>query len=190
MTTQRHFLIAPSLARLIQRDRGTVGRIAEGHFPLRSDRRQLVRVEQGRSALILLVLGEDGLFTEEQVEVPLSHAEALMDTTAGVIVFDRTNLSLGGDIEAVLDRFIMPEGLNIVTVTIPKDPHAFAPLSWFGLEVTDEPAFAAMGLALSGPPGIDEVELSDAALNALLDTLEGYTPYHLRSGHHQAAAKE
>jgi CYTH domain-containing protein len=139
-----------------------------------------VRVEQGRSALILLAPGEDGQLTEEQVEVPLPHAEALMDVAAGIIVFERTSLSLGGDIDAVLDRFIMPEGLNILTVTIPRDPHAFAPLSWFGLEVTDEPAFAAAGLALSGPPRISEIEPSDTALNALLDTLEGHSPYHLR----------
>ncbi len=181
MTTQRHFLIAPSLARLIQRERGTAGRIAEGHFPSRSDRRQLVRVEQGRSALILLAPGEDGQVTEEQVEVPLPHAEALMDVAAGIIVFEQTSLSLGGDIDAVLDRFIMPEGLNILTVTIPRDPHAFAPLPWFGLEVTDEPAFTVTGLALSGPPPVDEIEPSDAALNALLDALKGHTPYRLRN---------
>ena len=180
VATQRHFLIAPSLARLIQRDRGTAGRIAEGHFPARLDRRQLVRVEQERSVLILLAQGEDGQFTEEQVDLPQSHAEALMDVAAGIIVFDRTGLSLGGDIEAVLDRFIRPDGLNILTVTILGDPHTFAPLLWFGLEVTDEPAFAAPELALGGSPRIDGMELSDAALNALLDTLEGNTFYHLR----------
>ena len=139
-----------------------------------------MRVEQGRSALILLAPGEDRQLTEEQVEVPLPHAEALMDVAAGIIVFERTSLSLGGDIHAVLDRFIMPEGLHILTVTIPRDPHAFAPLPWFGLEVTDEPAFAATGLALSGPPRIEEIEPSDTALNALLDTLEGHSLYHLR----------
>lgn len=181
MATQRHFLIAPSLARLIQRDRGTTGRIVEGHFRSRPDRRQLVRVEQGRSLLILLAQHESGQFTEEQVDVPPPHAQALLDVAAGMIVFDRTALSLGGDIEAILDRFITPEGLDILTVIIPRDPHAFAPLPWFGLEVTDEPAFAATGLALGGAPRIDPMEPSDAALNALLDALEGHTHYRLRT---------
>ncbi len=181
MATQRHFLIAPSLARLIQRDRGTTGRIVEGHFPFRPDRRQVVRVEQGRSLLILLTQDEGGQFTEEQVDVPPPHAEALLDVAAGIIAFDRTTLSLGGDIDALLDRFITPEGLDILTVTTLRDPHAFAPLPWFGLEVTDEPAFAATGLALSGAPLIEPMEPSDAALNALLDALEGHIPYRLRS---------
>ena len=181
VTTQRHFLIAPSLARLIQRERGTAGRITEGHFPSAPDRRLLVRVEQERSALILLAPGEDGQFTEEQAEVPLSHAEALMDAAAGVIAFDRTALSLGGDIEALLDRFILLEGLDILTVTIPRNPHAFAPLPWFGLEVTDEPGFGTRDLALGGTPRIEPMEPSDAALNALLNALDGHTPYRLRT---------
>jgi hypothetical protein len=67
-----------------------------------------VRVEQGRSLLILLTQGDNGQFSEEQAEVPLSHAEALMNVAAGMIAFDRTALSLGGDSEAYLDRFISP----------------------------------------------------------------------------------
>jgi CYTH domain-containing protein len=122
-------------------------------------------VEQGRSLLILLTQDDDGQFTEEQVDVPPAHAEALMDVAAGRITFDRTALSLAGDIEALLDRFITPERLDILTVTTSRDPYGFAPLPWFGLEVTDEPAFAAAGLALGGAPRIDPMEPSDAALN-------------------------
>jgi len=32
MTTERRFLLSSSLARLIQREQGVVGRVAEGHF--------------------------------------------------------------------------------------------------------------------------------------------------------------
>jgi CYTH domain-containing protein len=156
-------------------------RIVEGHFPSRPDRRQLVRVEQGRSLLILFTQGENGQFTEEQVDVPGSHAEALMNVAAGVVAFDRTPLPLGGDIDALLDRFLLPEGLDILTVTIPTNPHAFAPLPWFGLEVTDEPAFGARDLALGGAPRIEPMEPSDVALNTLLDALEGHTPLRLRN---------
>ena len=179
MTNQRRFLIAPSLARLIQRERGTTSRIAEGHFPSRPDRRQLVRVEQGRSLLILLAQGDNGQFTEEQAQVPHSHAEALMDVAAGTIVFDRTSLSLGGDIEALLDRFIMPDGLDLLTVALPTNPHVFAPLPWFGLEVTDEPAFETSDLALGGAPRIEPMEPSGVGLDALLDALDENTLYRL-----------
>ena len=174
MVAQRHFLIAPSFARLIQQDRGTTGRIIEGHFPSTPGRRQLVRVEQGRSLLILLTQGDNGQFSEEQAEVPLSHAEALMNVAAGMIAFDRTHLSLGGDSEAYLDRFISPEALDILTVTVPANPHMFAPLPWFGLEVTDEPAFRTRDLALGGAPRINTMEPSNTALNALLDVLESF----------------
>ena len=179
MVTQRHFLVAPSLARLIQRERGTTGRVVEGHFPSRPDRRQLVRVEQGHSRLILLTQGENGQFLEEQADVPRSHAEALIEAAAGMIAFERTALSLGGDIEALLDRFIMPEGLDILTVTIPTNPHAFAPLPWFGLEVTDEPAFETSDLALGGAPRIEPMEPSGAGLDALLNALDENTLYRL-----------
>ncbi len=180
MSTERRFLVAPSFARLIQRERGTTGRIVEAYFQPRPDRRQLVRVEQHRSRLVLLTQAEDGRFAEEQTEIPLHHAEALIDAASGTIAFDRTSLSLGGDIEAILNRFIIPRGLDLLAVTIPSVPDAFAPLPWFGLEVTDEPAYGAMGLALDGAPNVDPMEPSNVALEALLDTLEGRSFHDLR----------
>lgn len=131
-----------------------------------------MRVEQHRSALILLTQAEDGRFDEEQTEIPLHHAEALIEATAGTVAYDRTSLRLAGAVEAILDRFVVPSGLDLLTVTTLSDPHAFAPLPWFGLEVTDEPAFASMGLALDGAPRVDVMEPSNAALEALLDALE------------------
>ncbi len=180
MSDERRFLIAPSFARLIQRERGILDRIAEGHFTPKPDRRQLVRVERGRSQLILLTQAEDGSFAEEQTEIPVLQAEALMDLAAGTVAFDRTALSLGGDVEALLDRFLIPQGVDLLTVTIASDPHVFAPLPRFGLEVTDEPAFGAMELALDGAPNVDVMEPSNAALEALLDMLEGRSLYDLR----------
>ena len=172
MRIERRFLVAPSFARLIQRERGTTGRFVEAYFPPRPDRRQLVRVEQHRSTLVLLTQGDDGRFDEEQIEIPLHHAEALIEATAGTIAYDRTSLPLAGEAEATLDRFIVPRGLDLLTVTTPSDAHAFAPPPWLGLEVTDEPAFASMGLALDGAPRVDVMEPSNGALEALLDTLE------------------
>ncbi len=155
-------------------------RIVEAYFPPGSDRRQFVRVEHRQSRLILLTRDEDGGFTEERTEIPLHHAEALIDVAAGTVAYDRVSLALGGDIEAALDRFIVPRGLDLLTVTIASDPYGFEPLPWFGLEVTDEPAFAALGLALDGAPNIDAMEPSNAALEALLDTLDGRGDDHAR----------
>ncbi len=67
VSTKRRFLIAPSLARLIQRELGTTGRIVEAYFVPRPDRRQLVRVAQHQSHLILLTQAEnDGLPSKRQ----------------------------------------------------------------------------------------------------------------------------
>ena len=172
MSSERRFLIAPSLARFIRQERGILDRIAEGHFQPKRDRQQLVRVEQGRCCLILLTRVGDGSFAEEQTEIPLLQAEALMDLAAGTVAFDRTALSLGGDAEALLDRFLIPQGVDLLTVTIAADLHGFVPLPWLGLEVTDQPAYTAIGLALSGAPPVEAMEPSNVALEALLDTLE------------------
>ena len=180
MITERRFLVASSLARLIQRERGTAGRIVEAYFPPKSDRRQLVRVEQQQSRLILLSLADDGQFLQEETAIPQRHAEGLIDVAAGTVAYDRVSLALGRDIEATLDRFIVPRELDFLTVSIPSNPHAFAPLPWFGLEVTDEPAFTSFGLALDAAPNVDAMEPSNAALEALLDTLEGRSLYQLR----------
>jgi len=173
VTTLRHFLIAPSLARLIQHERGTMSRVVEGHFPSTPGHRPIVRVEQSRALLILVRQGEDGRWAQEGVPIPLPQAEALLYAVAGLITFDRTSLPLGDNVEAVLDRFIIPEGLDILSVTIFSNPRTFSPPPWFGLEVTDEPAYEAAGLALRGAPRVDVMEPTNAGLEALLDTLNG-----------------
>jgi CYTH domain-containing protein len=177
MAVERRFLIASSLARLIQKDRGSGDRVVEAHFPARSDRRQLVRVEQGQSHLILRSRAEDGQIRDEQVQVPLSLAEALVEVAAGTVVFDRWPLFLGSDVEAVLDRFIMPSGLDLLTITTSSDMHGFVPLPWFGPEVTGAAAYGNSDLALNGMPFGEEVEVSNAVVEALLDTLEGRRAY-------------
>jgi CYTH domain-containing protein len=160
----------------IQRERGTMSRIVEGHFPSTPGYRPIVRIEQSRALLILVRQGEDERWTEEQVPIPLPQAEAMLHAVAGLITFDRTSLPVGDNVEAVLDRFIMPEGLDVLTVTIFSNPRTFAPPPWFGLEVTDEPAYEAAGLALRGALRVDAMEPSSAGLEALLDTLNGRSP--------------
>ena len=172
MAVQRRYLLPSSLARLLQREGGPANRLIEAHFPARSDRTQLVRVERGQAALILRSNAPDGQVGEEAVEVPLSHAEALVEVAAGTVAFDRTAVSLGRGMEGVLDRYILPEGLDLLSVTITGDIRLFAPPLWLGREVTSEEAFEARELAINGLPVVEEVEVTNAALEALLDTLE------------------
>jgi CYTH domain-containing protein len=173
MSVERRFVLASSLARLLQREGGPAERVVEAYFPARSDRTQFVRVARNQAHLVLSSSGADGQFSEEAVEVPHAHAEALVEVAAGTIAFDRTSLHLGGGVEGVLDRFILPQGLDLLTITIPGDPWTFAPLLWLGPEVSGDVAFEARELAISGLPAVEEVEVTNSALEALLDTLEG-----------------
>jgi hypothetical protein len=95
---------------------------------------------------------------------------------AGTVAFDRTLVRLGEGVDAVLDRFILPQGIDLLTVTIRSDPRAFAPPLWVGTEVTGDPRLGTSGLALTGIPDVGEVEVSDAAVEALLDLLDGPRP--------------
>ena len=172
MAVQRRYLLPSSLARLLQREGGAATRLIEAHFPARSDRTQLVRVERGQASLILRSNAPDGQVSEEAVEVPLSHAEALVEVAAGTVAFDRTAITLGRGMEGVLDRYILPQGLDLLSVTITGDIRLFAPPLWLGREVTSDEAFEARELAINGLPAVEEVEVTNAALEALLDTLE------------------
>jgi CYTH domain-containing protein len=172
MAVERRFLVASSLARLLQRESAPPTRIVEGHFTPQPDRRQVVRIEQEQALLVLLSRAGEGPVSEDQVGIPRSHAEALIDVAAGMVVFDRTPLRLGGTISGVLDRFIRPGGIDRVTLNIHSDRQAFAPPPWAGTEVTGDPSFETSGLALIGLPALGELEISNAAVQALLDGLE------------------
>src|SRR5687768_5102900 len=118
MALIRCFLITSAVARLIRRERGVTTRIVEGHFPPRSDRSQFVRVERDDCFLVLTTRAEGGEVRTEQTQVPLSHAEALVDVAPGRVAFDRTELPLGLSAEGWLDRFVVPSGLDLLTVSI------------------------------------------------------------------------
>ncbi|MBL0406291.1 hypothetical protein JKG68_20230 [Microvirga aerilata] len=76
MTIRRRFLLASSLARLIQREKGGLHQI-EGFFPEQKDRTSWVRLDEARALLILRTAGPYG-DVEEHTEVPASHAQALL----------------------------------------------------------------------------------------------------------------
>jgi CYTH domain-containing protein len=189
MAVERRFVLASSLARLLQHEGGPADRIVEAYFPARSDRTQFVRVARNQGHLVLSSSGADRQVSEEAVEVPLSHAEALVEVAAGTIAFDRIAVSLGRGVEGVLDRYILPQGLDLLTITIVGDPRTFAPLLWLGPEVTGDAAFEARELAISGLPAVEEVEVTNAALDALLDTLEGRGAHRSRAHPAQQARR-
>ncbi|HEX8663926.1 MAG TPA: hypothetical protein VF744_07855 [Beijerinckiaceae bacterium] len=170
MTVIRRFLLAPSFARLVRKERGST-RVTEGYFPTQAGRNSHVLVESGQCHLVL-VTPDDGA-SEERTEVPRAHADALLDVCGGKAVYERTRVSLGGR-EALVDRITHPGALDLVSVEFDSrdDAGTFYAPAWFGPEVTADAAFDRRAIALEGLPAAGEVPLSNAALEALLDMLE------------------
>jgi CYTH domain-containing protein len=172
MTVRRRFLLTPSFARLIRRERGGL-RHVEGYFPEQRDRSSWVRLEEDRGLLILKTVGPDGE-AEDETEIPAAHAHALLDVCAGEVDFTRTAVPIGEG-HALVDDVTRPRVLHLVTVEFASEEEArgFHPLEWFGPEVTTDPRYTNQSIALRGLEGVPEIPLSDTALNSLIDTLEG-----------------
>ena len=171
MVAYRRYLIASSLARLIRKERGG-NRITEGHFPNQADRSSFVIVDGDKGSLVLVHAGPNGP-TEERTEVPRAHAEALLDVTPGKIDYLLTNLTVGTR-DVQIARFVTPGPFDMIAVSFESEEEArdFRPLSWFGPDVTSDAAYQNRAIALNGAPQVPEVQLTNAALNSLLDTLE------------------
>ena len=171
--SQRRFLIASALARLIRKEQGVAGRIVEGYFPARPDREHFVSIEPSHCYLVLAT-GREGAGVEEQAEVPRSQAEALLAVCAGKVGFEATIVRLRGGKEALLQRFIAPGSLDRISVEFEEgeDAAGFVPPAWFGPEVTQNTAYDRGSLARVGIPAPEEIPLSNAMLDQLLDTLE------------------
>jgi CYTH domain-containing protein len=181
MSTARVFLLAPALARLIEKERE--GRhVRQGYFPDRPDRGTHVQLEQETGRLILVSNQPHGPI-EEATDIPRSQAEALLELTAGQVEYLEVSLTIGSQ-AATLRRFLNPGSLDLLTVPFEHGKRArkVQPLDWFGPEVTEDPAYQGRTMALNGLPSVPEMEITDAALNSLLDVLEG------RFGVHQPQA--
>jgi CYTH domain-containing protein len=175
MTVRRRFLLPPSFARLIRRERGGL-RHVEGFFPEQQDRSSWVRLEEDRGLLILKTVGPGGE-AEDQTDIPVGHAHALLDVCAGVVDYTRTVLPIG-ERQALVDEIVRPRLLHLVTVEFASEEEArgFHPLEWFGPEVTADRRYTNQTIALRGLAEVPEIPLSDPALNSLIDTLEGRFP--------------
>jgi CYTH domain-containing protein len=176
---QRLFIIAPSLARLIRKERGGE-RVLEGYFPAHPHRSTYVQIEETRSSLILEANGDGA--PEEWADLPPAHAQALLAVSQGQVEYVRTSLSIAAHEIHVL-HVVRPGPLDLIALIAgPEAGGAMPPLAWFGPEVTEDPAYQGRSLALSGLPQAPGVEITDVALHSLLDTLEG------RVGSHQPQA--
>ncbi|MBL0406616.1 hypothetical protein JKG68_21920 [Microvirga aerilata] len=169
MPIQRRFIIAPSLARLIRKERGGE-RVIEGYFPDQPGRCTYVQIVETRSSLILET-GGNGV-PEERTDLPPAHAQALLAVSQGQVEYLRTGLSIGSHEIQVL-HFIRPGTLDLVALTnAPEDGQDLPPLPWFGPEVSAEPAYPRRRVALEGAPDARDVDVTNGALNHLLDLLE------------------
>ena len=178
MTIRRRFLLTPSFARLIRRERDGLHHV-EGFFPEQRDRSSWVRLEENRGLLILKTVGPNGEI-EDQAEIPVAHAQALLDVCAGEVDYTRTAVPIGEG-HALVDEIMRPRVLHLVTVEFASDGEArsFRPLEWFGPEVTADSRYTPQAIALRGLDEAPEIPLSDAALNSLIDTLDG--SFHARA---------
>ena len=171
MSVVRRFLVAPSLVRLIRKERGG-SRITEGYFAPQGGRVSFVRVD-GQQCHLVLVGKADGTALEERTEVPRAHGDALLDVCPGKAAYDRTALTVSGR-EVLIDRYVSPASLDLVSVAFDSAEEAggFPVPAWFGREVTDETAFERQTVALQGAPQTGDIPLSNAALDAVLDLIE------------------
>src|SRR5215212_2216508 len=170
---QRSFLIASAFARLIRKEQGGVGRIVEGYFPARPHREHFVSIELSQCCLVRGPVREGG-GAEERAAIPRSHAEALLAVCIGQVGFECTLVPLGANQHALLQRFIAPGSLDLLTVEFEDrgDASAFIPPAWFGPEVTQDAAYDRGALARAGVPASEEIPVSNAMLEELLDRLE------------------
>ena len=179
----------PVLRRLIRRERGGL-RHVEGFFPAQRDRSCWVRLEENRGLLILKTAGSHGE-VEDKTEIPLGHAHALLDVCAGEVDYTRTVLPVG-DGHALVDEILRPRVLHLVTMAFDTEEEArdFRPPEWFGPEVTEDRRYTHQSIALRGLAEAPEIPLSDAALNSLIDTLEGRFPAQARMAISRPRAKQ
>lgn len=172
MSVVRRFLVAPSLVRLIRKERGS-SRITEGYFAPQAGRTSFVRVDGQNCHLVLVTTGGDGATSEERTDVPRAHGDALLDVCSGKAAYERTSLSANGR-DVVIDRYVTPAAIDLVSVSFENDGEAggFAPPLWFGREVSSEGGYERHAIALQGAPAAGEIGLTNAALDAVLDLIE------------------
>ena len=172
MPVSRRFQIAPPLARLIHQS-FVPARLTEGHFPPHSERQSHVRLDTREASLILTTFGGNPEVAET-TSLPSVHAEALLKVCSGIVVIQRSAVPLASG-HAFVDRFVAPGPLDLVSVEFATSTEAagFQPPMWFGMEVSTDDRFLNREIALFGLPPVQEAEVSNTALEAVLDFVDG-----------------
>lgn len=173
MSVVRRFLVVPTLARLIRKERGG-SKISEGYFAPQGGRTSLVRIDGQQCHLILINPGAGGAASEERTEVPRAHGDALLDVCSGKATYERTTIALSPGRDAMIDRYTTPAGLDLISVAFDDEnaSKSFLQPSWFGPEVTDNAAYERHTIAIQGVPDAERPGLTNAMLDAVLDLLE------------------
>jgi CYTH domain-containing protein len=168
----RRFLVAPSLAHLIRKERSGE-RIIEGYFPDHLERSMHVHLSGGKGNLVLVTRDPGAAPVEERTEIPHTHAAALLDFAAGKLGYVRSKLPVAGQ-EIFIDHLVNSEPLDLISVQFVANvrAEAFTPPLWFGPEVTGDARYLNRSIAVQGFPEQHDVELSNLALDTLLDALE------------------
>jgi len=171
MSTTRVFLLASALARLIEKERGG-DLVRQGFFPERTGRSAHVQVS-GNTGHLILVSQPPASPLEEPAEISRTQAEELLELTAGRIEYLSIPIDIGSH-TATIQRFVTPGPLDLINLAFKHDKAArkFQPPAWFGPEVTSDLGYGTRAIAIAGLPSTPEVEVTDAALNSLLDTLD------------------
>ncbi|QRM35489.1 hypothetical protein [Microvirga sp. VF16] len=171
MSATRVFLLASALARLIERERG--GQLVrQGYFPEGPSRSTHVLLE-GDAGHLVLVSQPSTEPLKDLAAISRLQAEALLELATGQVELQNVSVDIGSH-TAAIHRFISPGPLDLITIVFKQDKAArkFQPPAWFGPEVTTDPSYKSRVIALAGLPSLPEVEVTDAALNSLLDTLD------------------
>jgi CYTH domain-containing protein len=171
MSATRVFLLASALARLIEKERG--GRLVRQGFFLEGPGRSThVQVTEDAGHLILISHASTGPL-EAPAEISRPQAEALLELTAGQTEYLNIPINIGPH-SATIQRFVTPAALDLISISFKQDKTArkFQPPAWFGPEVTSDPTYQTRSLALTGLPSPAEVEVTNEALNSLLDMLD------------------
>lgn len=172
MTVVRRFLVAPSLARLLRKERGSL-RITEGYFTPKGARQSCVHMDALQCFLVLFTT-ENGSLRENRAPISTAHAESLLDNCMSHLVYDRIHVDVDLAKEFFIDHYTVPGIVDIVNVAFdsPEESNRFQAPSWFDKEVTADVAYTRSSLALQGFPPQQDITIRNAALDELLELVE------------------
>jgi CYTH domain-containing protein len=174
MRVARRFLLNSSVARMIIRER-PASRFVEGHFPPSHNRLSYVLFESDTCMLVLVSNPRSPEAEEERTEVPASQGQFLLEVCGGTLAYYRAICPMDNGRDAVICSFSVPGPLQMVEIEFDDQLQAdqFVAPIWFGREVSGDSSFDHTSIARHGLPGQQALEISDDAVHALLDFLDG-----------------